>query len=61
MRKPDNQPKYKPDRNKELYEDYKHGMTGVYMVQKYQISTQRMHRIIKSVEARLKEQTGVEL
>ena len=54
MRKPDNQPKYKPDRNKELYEDYKHGMTGVYMVQKYQISTQRMHRIIKSIEARLK-------
>jgi Mor family transcriptional regulator len=61
MRDPNIQPRYKPERNHELYMDYKHGMTGVYMVQKYQISTQRMHRIIKSIEARLKEQTGVEL
>jgi Mor family transcriptional regulator len=54
MRDPNIQPRYKPERNHELYMDYKHGMTGVYMVQKYQISTQRMHRIIKSIEARLK-------
>ena len=42
------EPQEKKDRNKELARDYKTGMSMVELVTKYQITPQRIYKIILS-------------
>lgn len=46
------EPQENVERNKELYSDYKSGMSFVDLVVKYRISSQRIYQIIKKIDSK---------